>query len=407
MNNEINLFDVPLSRLTNESRNLLSCLLNTTKIIASDGPEKLPRDWRGLASLAQISAEVASNINLYPDKTAKVLEIWMNHSQNTAYVGNLLQFLQRLDRYDVCDDCLELHRQGQLIDIPNENQAQVALDIPDDDRLITYEDQKYGEPQFYHAFVLFAQEDKDFVDELLQRMRQENLRLCTLDDLLPGHATQYTPVSKLIKERCQRIILVCSPEFLRSPANSFYTEFAQAVGIENKERKIIPLMYRECHLPSPLSYYHKLHYSPPGQKTSYDFWQKLSHSLQVNNIARINNTNSSHSALRITEVNSNTMLDSRNIARNTNSAINFRKITNGYPEKKTEQLQLPGIPPVKSESMSCLDSRSIGQISQEDSKSHCSLNQSPKRKAKKPNKIKDFISSLTRKKNKEAIPLDG
>lgn len=65
--------------------------------------------------MANISAEVAANVELQTDRTAKVLDIWMNDNNKTAYVGFLLEYLQRLDRYDVYDDCIELHRQGRLI----------------------------------------------------------------------------------------------------------------------------------------------------------------------------------------------------------------------------------------------------------------------------------------------------
>ncbi|CAK1582340.1 unnamed protein product [Parnassius mnemosyne] len=394
MDNDINLLDIPLSWLTNESRNLLSYLLNTRKILPSDTPEKLPRDWRGLASLVNISTEIATSINEYPDKTAKVLEIWMKLNQNTAKVGYLMQFLQHLDRYDIYDDCIELYRQGKLIARPNENHGNPSLEAPEDDRLITYDDKLSGEPQFYHAYVLYAREDKEFVDELLRRMRADGLKLCTEDDLLPGHATQYAPVSRLISERCQRIILVYSPEFLNSPANSFYTDYAQAVGIEKKQLKIIPLMYRDCQLPMQLTYYHKLYYSPPGHKAPYDFWQKLSHSLQLTNLPRLNSTSSNHSTVNISEVSSNSMFESR-------------QNLNGYTPNKPPYLELPSIPTTKSISMSDLDSCEIKKIPLDDSKSLSNVSQISTGKQKKPSKIRSFINTLRKKKPKKAIMVEA
>lgn len=51
------------------------------------------------------------------------------------------------------------------------------MEVPDEDSLITYEDRMLGEPQYYHAYVVYAQEDKDFVDYLLVRMRAEGFRV--------------------------------------------------------------------------------------------------------------------------------------------------------------------------------------------------------------------------------------
>lgn len=57
-------------------------------------------------------------------------------------------------------------------------------------------------------------------------------QLCTEDNLLPDYSTTFAPVSQLISsDRCRRIILVYSKDFLESPANNFYMNYAQAVGI--------------------------------------------------------------------------------------------------------------------------------------------------------------------------------
>lgn len=75
------------------------------------------RDWRGLASLANISTEQASSIKTYSDKTSEVLYLWVRKNDGRANVGYLLQYLQWLDRYDVHDDLLELAREDKLIGV--------------------------------------------------------------------------------------------------------------------------------------------------------------------------------------------------------------------------------------------------------------------------------------------------
>lgn len=46
-----------------------------------------------------------------------------------------------------------------------------------DENIITYDDKLYGTPQRYHAYVLYARQDKTFVDELLTRMRSEGFKV--------------------------------------------------------------------------------------------------------------------------------------------------------------------------------------------------------------------------------------
>ncbi|XP_049866790.1 myeloid differentiation primary response protein MyD88 [Pectinophora gossypiella] len=327
---ESDLYTVPLTSLTFEAQNLLSCLLNTTKILLSEGPDKLPRDWRGLARLINISSEIANSYE--NDKTSKVIKYWILKKDSTATVGKLLEYVQKMDRYDIFDDLMDLSEKGQLIvnqrlrPPPPSNQLANRVDnqlMPYDEYLeeniITFHDKIHGYPQFYHAYVMYAMKDKDFVDELLTRMSERGYMLCTEDDLLPDHTTVFAPVSRLISsDRCHRIILVYSPDFLTSPANKFYMDYAQAVGIEMKKPKIIPCMYRNCQLPPQMTFYSKLYYNAPGGKSSYDFWDRLAMSLDVNDHhapPRLNGitsslSNNSYSAVNITELTTSTLANS-------------------------------------------------------------------------------------------------
>lgn len=36
--------------------------------------------------------------------------------------------------------------------------------------ILTYQDSENGAPQYYHAYVLHADEDRDFVDEIIKKM---------------------------------------------------------------------------------------------------------------------------------------------------------------------------------------------------------------------------------------------
>ncbi|KAJ2952460.1 hypothetical protein O0L34_g6769 [Tuta absoluta] len=321
---DLDLYRISLSQLTVKAHHQLSCLLNTKKILFSDGPDRLPRDWRGIASLINISAEIANSYET--DKIDNVIKYWIAKRDGTATVGKLLEYVQKLDRYDIFDDLMELEKEGYLlvnqpergppcniVAMPTGQEIQLwnyEEDNPEEN-IITFDDKIHGRPQFYHAYVMYAIEDKEFVDEMLDKMRERGFKLCTEEDVLPDHATPYAPVSRLISsDRCHRIILVYSPDFLTSAANNFYMDYAQAVDISKmKKPKIIPCMYRSCQLPPQMTFYHKLYYTSPGAKSSYNFWDRLAMALDIrviHNNGRLGityNTDSmSHSALNITEV---------------------------------------------------------------------------------------------------------
>ncbi|XP_026329471.1 myeloid differentiation primary response protein MyD88-like [Hyposmocoma kahamanoa] len=320
---EVDFSQVQLSSLTFRAQEALSYLLDSQKLLLSEGPDKLPRDWRGLACLLNISTEITNSFQ--SNKTAKVISYWMRRADGTATVGRLLDYVQRIDRYDVFDDFMELWSNGKLVvnqpqPFPNniiakrEDMSVAPDDSNTENDILTFDDVIYGGPQFYHGYVLYALEDKDFVDEMMIRMKEKGYNLCTEDNLLPDYSTTFAPVSQLISsDRCRRIILVYSPDFLDSPANNFYMDYAQAVGIATKKPKIIPVMYRNCPLPRQVSFYHKLYFTPPGNKSSYDFWERLACSLEAREVhspRRLNgNSSNLSSGLSITELSSGAMSD--------------------------------------------------------------------------------------------------
>lgn len=82
----------------------------------------------------------------------------------------------------------------------------------------------------------------------------------------------------MITERCDRLIVVLSPEFFKSPANTFFINYTQALGIQQSKRKIIPCLFKSCQLPPSLSYLFVLNYMRMNKY--WNFWQKLHDSLQ-------------------------------------------------------------------------------------------------------------------------------
>ncbi|KAL0841698.1 hypothetical protein ABMA28_013971 [Loxostege sticticalis] len=322
---------VPLSSLSYEFRTLVSNLLNPKRVLTTDGPNKLPRDWRGLAFLLQISTELAGSISESQDKTGRLLDLWMQRGDGTATLQNLMEYLTQLDRYDIYDDIIELGRLGRLIAPPMQNGNELARvnGSRNDNMIITFDDRRDGFPHYYHAYVLFAQEDWMFVRELLARMKAAGYKLCTEYDIDVGYGTQYAPVAQLISERCYRIILVYSPNFIDSPANSFYSDYAQAVGIESNKRNIIPIIYRQCQLPHHLMYYHRLVYKP-GEWAPYDFWEKLAQTLGKIKLPGPNGITSAHSTLTISELPAN----------GDSNFLNTKALTSSYSVSDINTLQV-------------------------------------------------------------------
>lgn len=389
---------VPLSALTNESRSLLCSRLNTKKVLPIVGPDNLSRhrDWRGLASLVNITVEDASSLNECQNKTDTILTKWQGFNDGTATVGRLLIYLQILDRYDVYDDLLLLAKEEKLTvstNLTNDNQVVVALDGSDED-IITYDDKLFGRPQRYHAYVLYAKEDKDFVDQLLLRMRREGFKICTEEDLVAGHATKFEPVSRLMSDRCRYIVLIYSPDFLKSPAINFCMNLAQADSITKRQTKMVPVMYRHCELPGHIAHYHSLRYSQdPTAVSAYDFWERLSQSLRIVDTPRLNSTSSTYSTMDIAEM--------------TQSLSNGCRQANGH---RDIHLALPDVPShsLETSSMNDLHNLRSDYIHTFDTKSLSNTSQSSEgKKKKKYGPIRKMINTFIGKKYKKAIAVEN
>lgn len=98
-----------------------------------------------------------------------------------------------------------------------------------------------------------------------------------------GGAIEVDAIMRVISERCERLIVIFSTAFFESAANTFFVKFGQALGIEQRMRKIIPCMKDNCSLPLQLQFYYVLRYTE--KKTHYDFWERLATSIQdVHNV---------------------------------------------------------------------------------------------------------------------------
>ncbi|XP_018575417.1 myeloid differentiation primary response protein MyD88 isoform X2 [Anoplophora glabripennis] len=276
---------ITIRALRRGSRNVISTLLNPIKIIPND--KGLPRDWQGLAELCGISGEKIPSLQQDPDPSNKVLHLWSEEDKNESTIDKFIIYLEELDRFDVIEDISPLIEED--INYFKQNTSEFSSKYPDldsDKYILTIDDvnrRSEGlEPQTYDAFVLFADDDIDFATELIETMeKQYNLKLCVKGRDLVGGGFEHDSVIKLISERCCRLIVILSPAFLDSSANQFFYSFAQAIGIEQRQRKIVPCLYKNCgKLPAELSCYVILDYERTN-KLWKNFWYKLYNSIRT------------------------------------------------------------------------------------------------------------------------------
>ncbi len=70
--------------------------------------------------------------------------------------------------------------------------------------------------------------------------------------------------------RCKRIVLVLSPDFVETPMCEFMKEYALSISTGN-DKKLLPIMYKECpRLPYGLKHLEDLPYHKPDYRVNTD-----------------------------------------------------------------------------------------------------------------------------------------
>ncbi|XP_044763456.1 myeloid differentiation primary response protein MyD88 [Coccinella septempunctata] len=271
----------PISVLRNNTMKLLSAKLNPPKVINTS--EGLSRNWKGFAELCSIESYLISNWEFSSDPMKEVLKIWQAKG-NEATIGRMVVFLQKLDRWDVVEDIstpiaedIEFHVQH-----PKDHKKQSPLYQDLDNSILTVDDVEHIEKNKqliqYDAFVLFADDDIDFATEVIETMeKQYSLKFCVKDYLIGG-LFEHEAIIRLISQRCEKLIVILSPSFFKSPMNKFFLNFTQAMSLE--QRKIIPCLYKPCPvMPPEIRCYFMLDYTKP--RVLWNFWDKLYESIKT------------------------------------------------------------------------------------------------------------------------------
>lgn len=146
--------------------------------------------------------------------------------------------------------------------IADSSQFEIVKADPDND-ILTQQDLERSEKGLelatYDAFVIFDDKDVEFATELIERCENIGYSLCVKDrDLLGGLSFESDAILNLLSKRCNRLIIIVSKAFLKSPMQLFITNFAQALGIEQGKRKIVPCLLEPCELPPMLKFCFRL-----------------------------------------------------------------------------------------------------------------------------------------------------
>jgi len=233
-------------------------------------------DWRGLAHLTGLAEP-------HGDSPAdQLLTTWGRRPE--ASLGSLMEFLGRMDRWDIVDDVYHLIREDAIVyskGIIKYRAELRAADCSTDNQVLTFDDirrlEEGLEPQLYDALLLYADQDEAFARQVFDRLENDyHLKVCLKESLVGGLAFEHQGILKLISERCRRVIIILSRSFLDSPVNRFSVSFAQALAIENRRRIIIPCVYErtDMELPQEIRMLYKLDYNRATLR-DYNFWERL------------------------------------------------------------------------------------------------------------------------------------
>ncbi|KYN02200.1 PREDICTED: myeloid differentiation primary response protein MyD88 [Cyphomyrmex costatus] len=283
----IDLSTVPLAAATVTSRQVIATMLNPVKVLPSDNG--LPRDWRGLAHQLELSSKFVSMLVSHSDPTMRIFTELTDKNKKDIAIKDFQAMMEQMDRWDIIDDTEALFQSDAERYLEHEQKAQISVDPMDeciDKKILTLDDihrlkQDLG-LQYYDAFLLYAEEDIDFVNEMIEKLEvQFKLKLCLKDrDLVAGLEFEHEAVMELISERCNRLLIIVSPNLMKHSTNKFFLNYTQALSIEKRQRKIIPCIYKSCELPFQLKYIFNLDYNRKGL---FDFWGKLRDSIQAPN----------------------------------------------------------------------------------------------------------------------------
>ena len=93
--------------------------------------------------------------------------------------------------------------------------------------------------------------------------------------------------TELMEKQCNKLLLILSPQFIQSAECEFQTKFTLSLQIEERNRRLIPIVYKHCELPGFIRFLTKIDLSRGNLIPGWT-WQKLISSLQNDNVRQDN-----------------------------------------------------------------------------------------------------------------------
>jgi hypothetical protein len=338
---QMRLHCLPLCSLLNQTqlRSLLSLALNHLHLIPTEAGRA--RDYRGLAELYEFAYQDVQSLSRSNDPVIQLLtnvDVALRKQQFTdgssldarrarGSVATLIRHLRSIERFDVIDDLVNELRKLQITgneqlgmspldallscflllkcscspftflqrhtrpEYPKlgtriQNLSLLEFEQERPDETLTLDDlacnASSGVQAIYDAYVSYADNDLPFVQNLCDFLEspQVGLKLFVRErDLLIGQM-QFHAFTELMEKRCKRLLIVLSPEFLNSAECEFQTRFTMSLQIQERQRRLVPIVYRSCELPALIRFLSKIDLSRGDQIPQWT-WRKLIFSLRT------------------------------------------------------------------------------------------------------------------------------
>lgn len=155
-----------------------------------------------------------------------------------------------------------------IFSLPGSTRAKLTVDDVDESDM------------HYDAYICYADEDIEFVVKLADFLEHPRvgLKLFIRDrDLLVG-TMKYEAYCKLIETRCNYVVIILTPNFVESEECKYQTHFATDLSIQDRTRKLIPLVYKQCNIPPFVKVLSKIDFSR-GESIAEWIWIKLIRSI--------------------------------------------------------------------------------------------------------------------------------
>jgi len=226
----------------NRAVNILASWLDIDDKTGCDS-SGLTKDWKGLAIVMRYNRIDINRFKRQNNRTETIFDDWIKNDDSPT-IGKLLNIMKQLKLFGILKNPEFIEAIVADVDVHRDrvtliNQKQVAVLEPHHD----LEKEKpvfFGknavnqlvlndgvEKVFFDALICYAKEDIGFVKEILNEIEEKfKLKLCVdARDFLIG-SYKVTTCARIMEERCKRIILVLSPDFVKTEMCQFQKEYA-------------------------------------------------------------------------------------------------------------------------------------------------------------------------------------